>query len=196
MRRIPLQIAEMALLATALLVGIGSGTPQTGIEMVNATPTLTAHVDRALDLFATHGLAEPVVASITFDAEDPFCDRHGGRFTASTAAVLLCFDADTVVEKSDGTLRDHEQRLLLHELAHAWIETHSTQDQRSAYTSLMGANSWNDHSSGWYQRGTEMAAETFVFALTDGDVLPRTLASRDPGLLREGYDLLIGAPRD
>lgn len=181
----------MAVLVAALVVGLGAGSQQPGIEMVNATPALAAHVDGALRLFTEHGLDQPVVSSITFDADDPFCERHGGRFTASSAAILLCFEAP--VPASDQTLRDHERWLLLHELAHAWLETHSTEGQRAAYTSLMGADSWDDDTDTWYQRGTEMAADTFVLALTDGDVLPRTLASRDPALLVEGFDLLTTA---
>lgn len=196
MRRIPLQIAEIALLVTALVVGLGSGGQRPAMELANATPALAAHVDWALHLFETHGLDEPVVSSITFDPDDPFCERHGGRFTASTAAVLLCFDADTVVLGSGGTLRHHEQWLLLHELAHAWIETHTTEVQRSDYARLMSADSWADDSDSWYRRGTELAADTFAFTLTDGDVLPRTLASRDETLLLEGFGLLTREAQD
>ncbi|MGA7690438.1 MAG: hypothetical protein WCA29_14535 [Jiangellales bacterium] len=190
MRRIPLQVAEIVVLLAALVVGLTSGGQRPQIELLDGTPALAAHVDEALALFTTHGLEAPAVSSITFDADDPFCERHGGRFTASTAAILVCFDADTVVLGPDQMLRKHEQWLLLHELAHAWTQTHTSAEQRATFTALVGADSWNNHDDRWHRQANEIAAETFVWALTDGQLTSPTIASHNPLTLRAGFDLL------
>jgi len=161
------------------------------VEIVNATPALAAHVDDAFDAFAAHGLPAPRVASITFDPGDPFCESHGGRYTDSTRVVLFCFDAETMQQSNDG-LHRVEERLLLHELAHAWTQQHTTAEQREAFMALHGVQRWNDGADRWHKRGTEVAAETFVWVLWDRDEPPRSLASRDPDLLADGFELLTG----
>jgi hypothetical protein len=164
-----------------------------GVEVVNATPALATHVDDAFDAFTAKGLPMPTVASITFDPDDPFCESHLGRYTFSTRAVLYCFDEETTL-RSDALLHRREQRVLLHELAHAWTQQHTTAEQRRAFMALHGVERWNDGADQWHERGIEIAAETFVWALWDHDDPPRSLASKNRELLAEGFELLVGAP--
>ena len=192
-RRQKVQAVELVAVAVTLLMGI-LPTAATGpgeVTMANATPALAAHVSDAFDAYADNGLPTPDVASIVFDPDDPFCDSHGGRYTDSTHVVLLCFDAETMM-RSDGTLHRVQERLLLHELAHAWTQQHTTAEQREAFMALHGVQRWNDGADRWHQRGTEIAAETFVWVLWDRDDPPRSLASKDPSLLAEGFELLTG----
>lgn len=185
-------IALVAIVVALLMVMLpSSATDPREVEIVNATPALATHVDDAIGAFTDHGLPAPTVASITFDPDDPFCDSHGGRYTDSTRVVLFCFDAETML-RSDDELHRVEERLLLHELAHAWTQQHTTAEQREAFMALHGVEHWNDGGDRWHQRGTEIAAETFVWVLWDRDDPPRSLASKDPGLLAEGFELLTG----
>ncbi len=191
------KVNAVALVAITLVLLMGmlptSAASSGRVEIVNATPALVAHVDDAFDAFTAQGLPAPTVGSITFDPDDPFCESHLGRYTFSTRAVLCCFDEQTM-QTSDAELRRGEQRVLLHELAHAWTQQHTTAEQRDAFTALHGVESWNDGADQWHERGIEIAAETFVWVLWDHDRPPRSLASKDRELLAEGFELLVGAP--
>lgn len=70
------------------------------------------------------------------------------------------------------------------------MQTHTTAEQRGAFMDLMGCDRWNDPDIRWHRRGGELAAETFVWALTAGEIWPRSIASRDVDDLQEGFDLL------
>lgn len=192
-RRQRVQAITFVAITVALLMGVlpSSATDPGEVEVVNATPALAMHVENAIGAFGDHGLPEPTAASVTFDPDDPFCESHGGRYTDSTRVVLLCFDAETMM-RSDEELHRVEERLLLHELAHAWTQQHTTAEQREAFMDLHGVQRWNDGADRWHKRGTEIAAETFVWVLWDRDDPPRSLASKDPDLLAEGFELLTG----
>ena len=192
-RRQTIQAVELVAIATALLMGIlpSTATAPGEVEIVDATPALATHVENAIGAFVDGGLPAPTVASIAFDPGHPFCESHGGRYIDSTREVLVCFDAATMLA-SDESLHRTEERLLLHELAHAWTQQHTTAEQREAFMALHGVQRWNDGTDRWHQRGTEIAAETFVWALWDRDDPPRSLASKDPDLLAEGFELLTG----
>lgn len=181
----------MAVLVLALLSGLG-GSGDENVTLVNATPALQRHVQAALTAFADHGLPLPEVAEVRFDPHHPFCERHGGRYSAPESSVLLCYDADTMIIGTDERMHRAERRLLLHELAHAWTETNTTTDQQEEFMRLHGVHRWNDGHDRWHQRGTEIAAETFVWVLSDADVVPRSIASVDPDLLRQGFAILTG----
>lgn len=188
------QAVEVVAIAVMLLTGMlpTSVSDSDDVPIVGATPALAAHVQDAVDAFAAHGLPAPTVASIVFQPDDPFCERHGGRYTDSTRVVLLCFDAETTILGSDEVLHRVEERLLLHELAHAWTQQYTTAQQRAAFMALHGVHRWNDAADLWHRRGTEIAAETFVWVLWDRDEPPRSLASKDVDLLADGFEVLTG----
>jgi hypothetical protein len=189
-RRAASLVIEVALVVTALVMGLGRGTTEPSI--VNATPALQGHVEAALATFVAHGLARPDLDEIRFDPTDPQCEGRSGLYDRTTRAVLLCFDAASMRGGSDTTLHRSEQRVLLHELAHAWIETHTSAEQRTAFLDLHGLERWNDLTGFWHRRGTEIAAETFVWVLTDTELVPRTIASFEEDVLREGFEIVTG----
>jgi hypothetical protein len=190
MRKIPLQIIEIAMLVAALVVGFPSGSPAPGVTLVNASPALAGHVEWAFELFADHGLAQPVVTTLAFDPHAEICEDYRGYFEAPTAAIVVCFDASTTVLGTDTALHPGEQRLLLHELAHAWTARNLGAERQQQFIDLMGATSWNSLDDRAHRRGIELAAETFVWALTDGEVVPRMIASREAAQLQAGFDVL------
>jgi hypothetical protein len=181
---------EVALVVTALVLGLGRSTTEPSV--IHASPALQGHVETALATFESHGLPRPDLDEIRFDPADPQCDGRSGLYDRSTRSVLLCFDADTMRRGSDETLHRSEQRLLLHELAHAWTETHTSSEEQEAFLRLHGLEHWNDLTGFWHRRGTEIAAETFVWVLTDTEIVPRTIASFDEELLRQGFEIVTG----
>lgn len=189
-RRAVSLVIEVALVVTALVLGLRPGTTEPSV--VNASPALEGHVETALAAFATHGLPQPTVEEIRFDPTDPQCDGRSGLYDRSTRSVLLCFDADSTRLGSDETLHRSERRVLLHELAHAWTETHTSVEQQEAFLRLHGLEHWNDLTGFWHRRGTEIAAETFVWVLTDAEIMPRTIASFSEDVLRDGFEIVTG----
>ena len=179
----------LAVAALVLLGSLPAGRPA-GIELVNASDNLRGHVAWAVDLFESHGLEAPFVSSVAFSPDHPRCDDVAGYFYPADHSILLCFDAQTMVRGTGETLHDREVRALLHELAHAWMHSHVTAQQRSAATSMLGAHSWDDPDDAWCHRGHELAAEAFVWWLTDGRVLPRPLASAERSDLEAVIDVL------
>ena len=189
-RRAVSLVIEVTLIVTTLVVGLGRGTTEPTV--VNASPALEGHVETALAAFVTHGLPRPELREIRFDPADARCEGRSGLYDRTTRSVLFCFDADTMRLGSDETLHRSERRVLVHELAHAWTETHTSAEQREAFLRLHGLEHWNDLTGFWHRRGTEIAAETFVWMLTDTEVVPRTIASFDEEVLRAGFEIVTG----
>lgn len=187
-RRAVAWIIEIALVVTALAGGIDRGASDEPV--VTGSVALQGHVTQALALFDEHDLPRPDLTEVRFDATDPRCEGRYGLYDGTSRSVLLCFDADTMVLGSDETLHRREQRVLLHEMAHAWTETHTSTDQREQFMRVHQVESWNDPGDRWHTRGTEIAAETFVWVLTDGENTPRSVASVDEDLLRLGFAVL------
>lgn len=88
MRRVPRSIIEVAVAVVTLLSALNVG----------ASPSyLESRTQVAVGLFADRGLGAPHVSSVTFDPDDPFCGRYGGRYDAADASILLCFDSGTLI---------------------------------------------------------------------------------------------------
>jgi hypothetical protein len=181
MRRIPLSIIELVVVVAMLGLTLGNGTSPNLLE---------SQLRLASGLFTAHNLGAPVVSSVTFDPDDPFCEAYAGRYDATDSSVLICLDVDTLIRGDSAPLHPRDRGLLIHELAHAWMQTHTTAEQRAAFVELMGCDSWNDADERWHRRGTEVAAQTFVWALTDGEIWPRSIASRDVDDLQAGFEIL------
>lgn len=191
MRRVPRPVVQLAALVLLLLVGLPSARPR-DVVLVGATSHLSEHVAWAMEAFTEHGLQEPIVSSITFDAAHPLCADAAGYFFAVDHSILVCFDAQTMALGSDEHLHEREVRALLHELAHAWMTSFVSGQQQAAATAMLGSRSWDDPDDPWCHRGCEMAAEAFVWWLTDGRVVPRPLASKDPAHLEATMAVLTG----
>ena len=158
------------------------------VEVVNGSPELSTALEAALDLFAD--LGPPAVTSVTFDPYDPFCRRYAGRFM--DGALLLCFDQDSLC--SDGTcaLDGRDLEVLVHELAHAWVEGRTDPATRQALMDLVGVTRWNHPDDRWHQRGTEWAAETLTWGLLGGEQELVCMSRPSCAFLVRAYTLLTG----
>lgn len=84
------------------------------------------------------------------------------------------------------------QRLVLHELAHAW-ETATLDDVcRERFLQLRGLGAWAGDDVEWKQRGIEQIAEIMAWGLADGAMAPMIDGDRDSQALSEAFDLVRG----
>ena len=111
------------------------------------------------------------------------CQGHTGFFSAPETGnrVDLCLDY------SEGHLGTHlRHKLVLHELAHAWIHIHVTDTTRHAFLDTFDIAGWNDHNHPHATRGTEIAADAVMYALHPDEPANDTQTC--------GYELITGQP--
>ena len=138
----------------------------------------------ALRRYELAGLAVPPVAVDTHDDRSG-CDGHVAVFIPADPVpeIHLCFDAD-----APELLR---QRVVLHEVAHAWTHAHLTDDERSEFVRMRGLEHWRGPAR-WFEQGTEHAAEIIAWGLLETDVGVLTVAPNDPVGLRDAFRFLTG----
>ena len=82
------------------------------------------------------------------------------------------------------------QRLVLHELAHAWEGATLDEACRDRFLQLRSLDAWAGDDIEWNQRGIEQLAEIVAWGLADGAMAPMIDGDRDPQALSEAYDLV------
>ena len=97
---------------------------------------------RSVDLA---GLDLPTDTSIVFhDSDDP-CGGHAGTVREDRGnEIWICVGDDD---------REHQERVVRHELAHIWTEDGLDPDAKARFLSLRGADNWNDRDVDWWDRG-------------------------------------------
>jgi len=176
------------------------------IEIRNGSPGTDALIGWGLARFAKAGLPAPKVSTVAFDPFDARCDNGRGHATWTEEAtdILICFDSASVspnhpvdlddsVTDGDESRTPPRARLLLHELAHAWIVTHTDPATRDAVTAHVGASSWNDHRDDWKDRGVEWAAEAIAWGLLDRGRSPINLGSPPCPLMESTFGIITGS---
>ena len=189
--RIPILIA--LLLTVAATVTGFRATPSAGVEPVEPTVVLHDGVDPrwadsvtdALGRFETAGLEAFPVEVHVWTASDSTtrCRDHKGWFSAPETGprVDLCL---TYHQSDLGTGLRH--KLVLHELAHAWIHTHVTDTTRQAFLDSLDIEGWNDHTHAHASRGTEIAADAVMYTLHPDEPANDTQTC--------GYELITNHP--
>jgi hypothetical protein len=174
------------------------------VEIRNGSPATDALIRWAFERFGMAGLPAQAVSAIRFDPFDERCDDARGYATWADGKteILICFDSAAIGPprpvQFDPTADAEEVRtpprahLLLHELSHAWIVSHTDQATRQTVTAHVGASSWNDKSDAWEDRGVEWAAETIVWGLTDLPGSSVTLGSPPCSLMASTFGILTG----
>jgi hypothetical protein len=132
-----------------------------------------AWIDFAFAQFDAAGIELPDV-SIAFPSQARACHGFGGLYVPSKRAVRICKPSE---------------RTIIHELAHAWIETTLTDGERQSFLQLRGLTTWTGGDE-WDQRGAEQAAEIIAWAVMEKDMSFRWLATDDDGATVETWRLL------
>lgn len=129
-------------------------------------------VDFAFSQFDSSGIALPDV-SIVFPSKESECYGFGGFYIPAEQAVRICRPSKTT---------------MIHELAHAWIETTITDDERGAFLELRGLETWVGGDE-WDQRGAEQAAEIVTWGVMDENISVRWLETDAVGTTTETWRL-------
>jgi hypothetical protein len=134
-----------------------------------------AWLDDAMARFEAAGLRLPDF-EIAFNDESGCAGHLGGfRRTDDVAHISVCSDLQFVV---------------LHELAHAWLDANVDEAARDRYLRWRRLETWSDHAVPTGQRGVEDAA--FVLQQNLRDVAPRVLASATWTGRIVAFELLTG----
>lgn len=114
-----------------------------------------AFVDEGLDHFAAAGLAVTSVRFV-FHPETSGCRFRRGLYDPATDTVEIC---------------TMHLETLVHELAHAWVDSNLTEGDKTEFLEHRGLDSWRDHSRPWAERGTEHAATVIAWGVGAGPEL-------------------------
>jgi hypothetical protein len=182
-----------ATLLAALAIQPGTAPQDTNEEPVIATAPTEEVVEIVIDpqgrwaveAFEAAGLEFPQVSVLFHDTKD-VCQGNVGGYTGDT--VHVCITAE-------GLYRD---KILLHELGHAWAARNLTDGQMAEFIELRDAESWNDSATEWGDRGFEQAAEILAWGLLETATTPTQISDSDCDSLTNAFQLLTGTevPRD
>ena len=171
----------MAVVVAAIAVASAWGRSGTGVTISGGTPALRAMARWGVDRFVAADLSLPAL-DVRFHASPEGCSGHLGYYEGHV--VSLC-----------GThVNQMSRRTVLHELAHAWLESNLTGEARARFLRARGLSTWNNGAVPWELRGTEQGAEIISWALHDqgtGILLP-AIPDNAPDRLASAYRLLTG----
>ena len=139
-----------------------AGTLRPSIVTIGMAADERSAVARSAELFTEAGLELPAV-TIRRHPNRAGCDGRDGlhRTVGARSEIDIC----TV----DGLA--WEERVILHELSHAWAAHFLTPARRDAFGQLRHFQYWQDYErADWRDNGTEQAAEIMVWALSDHPV--------------------------
>ena len=124
-----------------------------------------ALVDWAASRFERLGLDLPDV-TVTFHDASVECRGFGGLYIPSTRQIRICQMVNTTI---------------VHELAHAWIETTFDETDRQDFMAQRGLEVWADPGYEWSELGAEQAAEVITWGLMDRNILIRWIEATADG---------------
>jgi hypothetical protein len=180
-----------SLLWPAASIGMGAdGTPATLRSPVSHTLSARTAADEsltdwALGRFDEAGLTLPALA-ISFHDEKDSCGGFFGLYRHGTPGLIdICgFNWDRFLPMP--------KKVVLHELAHAWIARNLADDTRSAFLSLRGLDNWGDDRQPWDEQGSEQAAEIMAWGLMDEEFAILIHRDADAESLETAFELLTG----
>lgn len=172
-----LVVAAMVTLTVAMN-GVDTETRITG-----GTPAQQAMARWAVGRFTAGELDLPSL-EVRFHQDRRGCDGRSGLYRNGAADICGVH------------VNWMSRRAVLHEMAHAWVETNVSADLEARFLRLRQLETWDDHAVEWEARGTEHAAEIISWAL-DGQrtgIEQASIPRNDPAQLAAAYELLTGHP--
>jgi hypothetical protein len=138
----------------------------------------------AIDLFDQAELDLPPLRFTYHGPAGSPCSRRPGlhRQEDGVDVIKIC---TTDVSLAEG--------LILHELAHAWLDHHLTEQRKAAFKELRGWTYWQNYeAAAWHQNGTEQAAEIMVWGLIDRPIEMIRLEQNSCAEMEAGFRTLTG----
>ena len=187
------RITHIIIAIITTVAGLGAASPGTSSD--TATLSIELHdgtdprwIDTITDDLARFSDAGLDSFSVDIHVWDPSlsaerCHDHAGYFTNPSTGPRV----DLYIDYHDTELGTHlRHKLVLHELAHAWIHTHATDSTRTEFMASRDIDNWNDAATYHPARGIEIAANAVMYALH-----PDEPANEDSIC---GYTLVTGHP--
>lgn len=161
-----------------------AGSSSSSIVTVGMSAVDRDAVTRTAGLFAEAGLELPPVI-IRRHPNRAACDGHDGQHRAvGTHSEIDICTIDSLA---------WEERVILHELSHAWAAHFLTPTRKDAFRTLRRFQYWQDYEhADWRSNGTEQAAEIMVWALSDHPVHVAQIDHASCTELRTAYTALTG----
>jgi len=155
-----------------------------GIVFGGFTKTERRLAIEAISLFHQAGLPLPRLEFHRHHSKAPchgFDGLHTGRGPSSTIHICVT-GADAYV-----------QRIIIHELGHAWSSHYLTAAHRAQFQKVRGWKVWLDYGrADWEGNGAEQASEIIVWALSDHAVPVVKIDHHTCADLQAGYVALTG----
>jgi len=165
------------------------------ITVYNGTANLNRLLAWGRGRFEAAGLTPPPIVSATFTLYSEYCDDIGARYrrTDGGGDLSFCFGETLVCWDENCThFRREVRRLVLHEMAHAWIDATLDEGAKQRFADHAGLDAWNDKSVFWDERAVEHAAETLAWGLMDRDLAVIQIGSPTAEQLTDDFRLLTG----
>jgi hypothetical protein len=175
-------IGRVALVGTLVAAMAVCGAGQ-GVAISGGTPDQQGMARWAVGRFSAADIGVPTMG-IRFHRDKSGCGERLGLYEDGVAHICGVH------------VNDLSRRMLLHEMAHRWVESHVSASLEVRFLRLRQLETWNDHEVEWEGRGTEHAAEIIGWAVggqPDGTRMP-SIPMNDPRQLAEAYELLTGHP--
>jgi hypothetical protein len=148
------------------------------VRIYGATAEQVELAQWAVGRFDAWGLKAPPV-EIRFHGDPGGC---GGRLGyAESGRVDVCTTLVNVMTR----------RILLHEMAHIWLDVNTDAAVRERFMELRGLRAWNASTDPWERRGYEQGAEVISWAIGER-ILGAQVSDNDPEALEAGFEILTG----
>jgi hypothetical protein len=149
------------------------------VVLIGLSPAESDAAYRTVALFAAAGLPLPPV-TIRRHQDAAACNAHDGlhHTDGNRSLIDIC--------TADGG--NSEERVILHELTHAWAFHYLTPEHKAAFKQLRGWEYWLDYNHAeWKDNGAEQAAEIMVWALSDEPIQVNRIDQNSCAQLHDGY---------
>jgi hypothetical protein len=181
-------VPRTKLAALALLVCLVASSPAHGrggdtsgpTAVLGSSASARTMLSWAVERYDRAGLVLPP-AEVSFHPADDGCGGYLGY--TDDGRIDLCIRL---------AMEPGPQRIVLHELAHAWVTANIDEEGGEAFLTLRGLSAWADGSDPWKQRGTEQAAEIIAWGLGVGTMLPMIDGDTEPQALADAFRSLTG----
>ena len=184
-------ITSIVVVATALVpitshsVASPPASTTATVEYRDVPADIEAMAEWAIGLFAEAEMTLPPLEINHHGDDTAHCDGHDGLHRPR--------DGFSIVELCTDDVGFPTQAMVLHELAHAWVDHNVDAETRRSFQELRGNEHWHDYAAAtWHDNGIEQAAEIVAWGLFDRPMSMSRINQNGCDELESGYRTLTG----
>jgi hypothetical protein len=162
------------------LAPLGPSRASAGIDVIGASPPERHVVSWVESRYDTASMELPAL-TVGFHASATACRGNSGLFLGDRLDVC-----------TRGNALEYQRNVVMHELAHAWLDVHLSDATRRAFLAARGLSSWNDPGDAWGLRGFEQAAEVITWGIGDREIPPLIPGHPSDNDLAAAFAILTG----